>query len=312
MTRFVTLTLNPALDIATSVEQVVEAHKLRCAAPRVHPGGGGINVARVLRRFGQDVLAVATAGGPTGERLGALLAAEQVPAAWVSIAGETRESFTVCESSTEREFRFVLPGPSLSTAEWQGCLERIARLPSPAYLVASGSLPPGVPDDFYARLARLARQRGSRLVLDASGPPLQAALAEGVWAVKPSLRELREVTGQPLDTLPGQLQAARDLVASGRAQVIGLSLGPYGALMVSAATAVSAPALHVPVAGTVGAGDSFLAGWLAAWEAGESLQEVLRTAVAAASAALLSPGTSLCDPTRVAALRGQVVVETHL
>ncbi len=311
MPRFLTLTLNPALDIATTVDRVVDAHKLRCSAPNAHPGGGGINVARVLRRFDADVLAVATAGGPTGERLGALLAREQVRAAWIPIAQATRESFTVSESSTGREFRFVLPGPTLSAPEWQACLQRIGEMPPPAYLVASGSLPPGVPDDFYARLAYLARQRGIRMVLDASGPPLQAALAEGVWGVKPSLRELRQLTGQPLDTLPDQLQAARGLVASGRAQVIGLSLGPRGALMVSASEAASAPALDVPVASTVGAGDSFLAGWLAAWEAGHGLQDALKTAVAAASAALLSPGTALCDPGQVANLRGRVVVQAH-
>ena len=175
--RFLTLTPNPAVDLSTSVDEIVESHKLRCAAPDVHPGGGGVNVARVLHRLGADVLALHTAGGPSGERLARLLAQEQVPARALPIAGETRESFTVRETSSGREFRFVLPGPAVTEPEWQSWLEAVRALPHmPAYVVASGGLPPGTPDDFYARLARLVRERGSRLVIDSAGPPLAAAL----------------------------------------------------------------------------------------------------------------------------------------
>ncbi len=310
MARFVTVTLNPALDLSTAVDEIVDAHKLRCETPQVHPGGGGINVARVLYRLGADVLTISTAGGTTGERLSALVRAEGLHAAWISIAGDTRESFNVRERRTGREYRFVLPGPSLAATEWQGCLDRVRDLTSaPAYLVASGSLPPGVPSDFHARLARIARIRGSKMVIDAGGEALQAALAEGVWAIKPSLRELQDLTGRPLDTLSQRLDAARDLIARGRTELVALSLGPAGALAVSAQQAVQAPALKVPVVGTVGAGDSFVAGWLWGWDRYGHLDGALREAMAASAAALLRPGTDLARVKDLERLRPQVQLE---
>jgi 6-phosphofructokinase 2 len=227
----------------------------------------------------------------------------------VAVSGETRENFTVAESTTGREFRFVLPGPTLHEAEWQACLDRIERLPVRAdYLIASGSLPPGVPQDFYARLARWARRSGSRLVLDTSGAPLAAALAEGVWGIKPSLRELRDLTGERLETLPEQAAAARALVVRGQAEMVALSLGPQGALLANARQTLSAAALKVQPVGTVGAGDSFLAGWIAEWATHEDPVRALQMAMAAASAALLAPGTALSDPQQIARLLPQVEV----
>jgi 6-phosphofructokinase 2 len=310
MSRFVTLTLNPALDLSTAVDQVVDAHKLRCDEPRMHPGGGGVNVARVLARLGADVLAVATAGGATGERLTGLATAEGLRGAWIPIAGETRENFTVLERSTGRELRFVLPGPRLAASEWQACLDRIAALPSrPDYLIASGSLPPGVPADFYGRLARWARRAGSRLLVDASGEALASALAEGVWAIKPSLRELQGLSGRPLVSLEDQWEAARLLVERGQAQQVALSLGPEGALAVSHEGASRARALQVPVAGTVGAGDSFVAGWVWGWDREGTLSAALREAMAASAAALLAPGTRLALAKDIERLRPDVAID---
>lgn len=310
MPRFVTLTLNPALDLSTRVDRVVDAHKMRCEAARVHPGGGGINVARVLRRLGADVLAIGTTGGPTGERLGALLAQEQVRSAWVRISGDTRESFTVREASSGKEFRFVLPGPVMAEAEWQACLDRLEELPTPAYLVASGSLPPGVPPDFYARIARWASGRGACLVLDASGEALAAALEEGVWGIKPSLRELEQLTGARLPGLHEQLQAARELLGKARTRYVALSRGPDGAVLVGADRALQAQALQVPVAGTVGAGDSFLAGWIWGWDRTGDLSQALQTAIAASAAALQRPGTRLAEAADIERLRPQVTVKS--
>ncbi|HSV34850.1 MAG TPA: 1-phosphofructokinase family hexose kinase [Ramlibacter sp.] len=310
MTGVLTLTPNPALDLSTSTEKVMDAHKLRCEAPRFHPGGGGINVARVLHRLGERCLAVYPAGGATGERLSQLLEAEQVPAHCVAIAGETRESFSVRETATGREYRFVLPGPTLAPAEWQACLDFVQDLAMPPrHIVASGSLPPGVPVDFYARLAQVAHAQGSLLVLDASGPPLAAALEEGVYLVKPSLRELRELTGEPLEHEAQWLAAARGLVQHGQARLAALSLGERGALLVSATMALRAPAIAVPVASTIGAGDSFTAGLVLALSRGQDLQEALRTAMAASAAALLVPGTALCQPADVERLRAQVRID---
>jgi 6-phosphofructokinase 2 len=309
MPAILTVTLNPALDVWTSTARVEPTHKLRCSAAQMHPGGGGINVARVLQRLGADCLALYAAGGETGNVLRSMLAKEQVPGHCIAIAGETRESFTAHETSTGRDFRFVLPGPELAAGEWHACLEFVlSYTPVPRFIVASGSLAPGVPVDFYARLARIARSRGARFVLDASGPALAAALAEGVYLVKPSLGELRQLSGAPLETEAQWRAAAGRLVDEGRAQIVALSLGEQGALLVSKEGALRAPAVSVTVSSTVGAGDSFLGGLVHALDRGETLKDALRRAAAAGAAALLSEGTALCRAEDVEALRGSVVI----
>jgi 6-phosphofructokinase 2 len=289
-----TVTLNPSIDISAVTEKVTPEHKLRCSDVRRDAGGGAINVARALHRFGADCRALYPAGGVLGRLLRTLLDAEGVAGIAFEIASETRESFTVLERSSGREFRFALAGPQLAPAEWQAALERIRDLgEAPAYLVASGSLPPGVPDDFYARLARFARERGSRMVLDTSGPALAAALEEGVYLFKPNLRELRELTGQPLEDQSAWSEAAAELVSSGKAEVVALSLGHRGALLAAQGLRLRAAAIPVRIASTVGAGDSFLAAMVWRLAAGAGLEEAFRYAVAGGTAALLAPGTSL-------------------
>jgi 6-phosphofructokinase 2 len=303
-----TLTLNPAVDITTTVERVVPVHKLRCAQPLVHPGGGGVNVARVAARLGADVVALHAAGGPAGDQLSRLLAAEHVAAEAIAIAGTTRENFTVRDAASGEEYRFVLPGPALSDPEWQACAMRCAALGGQTrYVVASGSLPPGVPADFYAQLASRLGGR-SRLVLDSSGPALEAALAQGVYAFKPSLRELRQLTGDALETAAQQLQACRRLVHAGRATWVALSLGSAGAMLVTAQEAWGAGGLAVPVKSTIGAGDSFVAGLVCALLREATPEQALREAMAASSAAVQSSGTALCDAAMVEAMRQRVEV----
>lgn len=309
MPQFVTFTPNPALDVSTSVDHLVDAHKLRCEAPRMHPGGGGINVARVLHRLGANVLAVYPAGGPNGERLHKLLQLEGVLDGRLPLAQETRESFTVHEDSTGREYRFVLPGPTLRPTEWQACLTRLKSL-SPDWIISSGSLPPGVPVDGHAQVAQVARQLGARMVVDSSGPALTAALREGVWLFKPSLRELSELTGKRLDTRDAQRHAAQALIAQGQTRMVALSLGAQGAMLVTADQCLQADALQVPVAGSVGAGDSFLAGLVWALEREDELPQALATAVAAGAAAVMVPGTALCQSQDILRLREQVQVRS--
>ena len=309
MTDILTLTMNPALDIASSTERVLPTHKLRCSDEQEHPGGGGINVARVVHRLGGDCAAIFPSGGFTGELMCRLLDEEGVIGMPVGIAGETRESFSVRESSTGQQFRFVLAGPELSEPEWQHCLDRVFTPGmAPRYLVASGSLPPGVPDDFYVRLIRLLKPQGVKVVLDSSGPALAAALEEGVYLVKPSLRELRELVKQPLETKVQWLSAAAQLVAQGKAQIVVLSLGAGGAWLISAEGKCFAPALHVPVLGSIGAGDSFVGAMVWALSRGLPLRDAFRYGVAAGSAALLSAGTGLCQPKDVERLHDEVIL----
>ncbi|HEY6930915.1 MAG TPA: 1-phosphofructokinase family hexose kinase [Thermoanaerobaculia bacterium] len=295
MAEIVTLTLNPAIDESTSVDHVVSDRKLRCRAARFEPGGGGINVSRAIRRLGGESLAIYPAGGPAGTLLYSLLENEGIVQRPVEIEAWTRENVNVNEESTGRQFRFVFPGPALSQKDWARCRNEIESLsPPPAFLVASGSLPPGVPDDFYARLARWARRSRTRLVLDASGPALAQALEEGVFLVKPSLREFQAVTGLADAEESHLREEAGRLVAAGRCEAIVLSLGGAGILLVTARDAERIVPPAVPAQSTVGAGDTLLAGIVLRLWMGQPLAEAARFGVAAAAASVMRPGTELC------------------
>ncbi|ANB77730.1 phosphofructokinase (plasmid) [Paraburkholderia phytofirmans OLGA172] len=307
MTEIVTVTLNPAVDVATSVEQIIDTRKLRCSAAQRDPGGGGINVARVVQRLGGDCVALYLHGGATGQVLQQLLDAEHVASQGVEITGETRENFSVHETSTGREYRFVMPGPTVAEGDLQRCIDQINALGAPPrYLVMSGSLPPGAPVDSYARIARSTCAPGTRVVLDTSGPALAAALDAGVWLVKPSLNELRSLTGQPLDSEPEWLAAAEEIVRDGRAQIVALTLGERGAVLVTAERFLRAMGLPVQVSSSIGAGDSFVAAMVWALHRDASLDEAFHYGVAAASATLLSAGTALCKRADVERLYREV------
>src|SRR5271169_3619171 len=184
MAAIVTLTMNPALDIATSTERVEPAHKLRCSEPRYDPGGGGINVARAVHALGGDAVAVFPIGGPAGEMIRHKLEQEGVAHHPIAIKGFTRESLAVEERETGKQFRFILPGPEISERDQERCLDELALLaPTAAYIVASGSLPLGVSDDFYARVTALAKSLGKRVVLDTSGSALKQA-GGGIYMLK--------------------------------------------------------------------------------------------------------------------------------
>ncbi len=294
MTAIVTLTMNPALDIATATDIVVPAEKLRCAAPRYDPGGGGINVARAAHLLGDDALAVFPIGGLSGEMLCRLLDEEGVPRAAVPIAGMTRESLAVVERQSGKQFRFLLPGPTLTEHDQQRCLDELAsRLKGARFLVASGSLPPGPPVDFYARVGALARPWGARFVLDPSGPALEAGDGD-VFLLKTSLGELEELSGIRLPSTQDQEIAARRLIARGRAEILVLSLGAKGALLATASEMRHFDAIKVDGVGSVGAGDSMVAGIVSGLARGWSLVEAIKFGLAAGAAALLRPGTELC------------------
>jgi 6-phosphofructokinase 2 len=294
MTGIVTFTPNPALDISTSVEQVMPTHKMRCVAPRHDPGGGGINVARVVRRLGGDVTAVYPRGGLTGELFDRLVDGESIARRTVDIAGETRQDFAVHEDASGLQFRFVLPGPVLAEHEWRACLDTLAACTGHAdFVVASGSLPPGAPFDFYGRASLIVTSSGGKFLVDTSGPALKAALAEGVWLAKPSLRELCDVVGESLDDEADWIRACAGLVKDRRAEIVALTLGHRGALLVARDCALRAEPPPITPLSSVGAGDSFLGAMVWGLAAGFDLAGALRLGVAAGSSAVLNPGTEL-------------------
>jgi 6-phosphofructokinase 2 len=296
MTSIATLTLNPTIDVAYAVERVSHTSKIRADEENVCPGGGGINVARVLARLGSEVNCHYLSGGAVGIAFDGLVEQHGLACTRIAIANETRIALAVFERSTGKEYRFVPHGPEVAEREWRECLERIgdARW---ACFVASGSLPPGVPAEFYARAAAIMRKRGIPMVLDSSGEALRQALAAGgLLLVKPSLGELRRLVGRDVKTPEEIGDAALAIVAAGQAELVAVTLGHRGALLASGEGTLHLPAIEIEARSAVGAGDSFLAAMVHALGEGRPPAEAFRYGMAAGAAAVLTPGTALAYP----------------
>lgn len=307
MKPIVTLTLNPSIDGAAEAESVRPTHKIRTSNERYDPGGGGINVARVVAELGRPALPVYLAGGATGALLDQLLAARGFTPLRIAIADNTRISHAVFERSSGLEYRFVPQGPRVDAEEWRHCLETLEALDFD-HLVASGSRPPGLPEDCYAAVARLAASKGARLVLDTSGPALAAAMAGGaVYLAKPSLGEFQALTGLTLDGPAAAAEAARRFVTDHDVDMLAVTLGHGGAILATEAGTRHLAPPKVPVRSATGAGDSFLGGMVWALAEGRSAEDAFIVGVAAGTAAVLTPGTELCrrdDVWRMAAMLG--------
>lgn len=295
MSRIVTLTLNPSIDTSSSVQQVVAERKLRCSVPRHEPGGGGINVSRAIHRLGGESIALYPAGGTFGVLLQNLLIQEGLQHRPFQIEGSTRENFAILEELSGQQYRFGMPGPMLQEEEWKRFLEMLSALePKPGYIVASGSLPPEGPKNFFARVAEIAKEEGARLVVDTFGEALRWAIRAGVYLVKPNLRELQILAGTEIDEESHLEAAAQELVESGKSEVVVVSLGAAGALLVSKEGKELIRSPHVPIRSKVGAGDSMVGGIVMNLARGRSLREAVCFGVAAGAAAVMTAGTELC------------------
>lgn len=290
--KIVTLTLNPALDKSTEVERMAPESKLRCSALRYDAGGGGINVSKGVARLGGQSVAVFPAGGMNGQRLRSLLDQAGIETDVLETQEETRESYAVRETSTNHQFRFTPPGAPLTVDEAERCLARVGQL-KPDWLVASGSLPPGLPETYYERVAVFAKQIGAKLILDTSGPALQAAADEGLYLLKPNLAELSALAGVNKLEMNQVDDAAMDIIAKGMCEVVIVSLGPRGALLVTRNGFEHIPAPTVEKRTTVGAGDSMVAGMVWALSQRKPLREMAQWGVACGTAATMGAGTEL-------------------
>ncbi|MBK1660337.1 1-phosphofructokinase family hexose kinase [Paracraurococcus ruber] len=303
--RIVTLTLNPTVDIEADADQVRPTRKTRTRNERFDPGGGGVNVSRVLQVLGGETLAILLTGGLSGALLEQMLDAQGVPRLCLPIAGDTRMSLTVNDQATKNEFRFVPEGPVVTEPEWRAALAAVEAAEGD-WIVGSGSLPRGVPEDFYVRLAALAARQGRRFVLDTSGPPLQAAIGHGLALIKPSRGEFETLVGRSLGTPRALNEAALQLVQAGGAALVAVSLGQEGALLAEPGGVLRLRALDVPALGAVGAGDSFLAAMVLKLSQGAPPREAFAWGMACGAAAVMRPGTAHPRKEDVEALRRQI------
>ncbi|MFN4080373.1 MAG: 1-phosphofructokinase family hexose kinase [Saprospiraceae bacterium] len=288
----VTLTLNPAIDQSAEAAAIAPDIKIRCEALRSEAGGGGINVSKALKRLDTDSTAVFPSGGGNGPLFNQLLQDLAIRTAPVPMAGSLRENLSVTDRHSGMQYRFILPSPTLSRAEADACLEQIRAL-KPSILVASGSLPDGLPADFYREVAECARQLEARFVLDTSGKALREGLASGAYLIKPNLAELSALAGVDQLEINQVDDAALELVRKGYCEVMVVSLGPQGALLVTADHFEHIPAPMVKPVSTIGAGDSMVAGMVWGMSQGMSLSQMAAFGVACGSAATITPGSEL-------------------
>jgi 6-phosphofructokinase 2 len=290
--KILTLTVSPAIDKSTSFAGLVAEQKIRCETPHFDAGGGGINVSKAIARLGGHSLAVFTAGGASGELLQELVHKEGVDFRVIKTSSQTRENFIAVDTTTNAQYRFGMPGPVITQPESEEILKTIEAA-RPDFLVASGSLSPGMGDDFYEKVAAVSGRIGSRLIIDTSGVPLEKAVEAGVFLLKPNVGELAKLVKTESLEINEVDEAAREIIGNGKCEIVVVSLGPQGAVLVTKDRCEHIPAPPVQKKSTVGAGDSMVGGMVWALAEGKNLAEMLRWGVACGSAATMNEGTQL-------------------
>jgi 6-phosphofructokinase 2 len=292
--RLLTLTPNPALDVWLTTPRFTPGAKLRTSHPRIDPGGGGINVSRVVRRLGGETCALYAAGGRTGDALAEALGREDVHAQRCTIEAETRENISVRETETGKVLRFVTPGPELGAEERDDLLDLLSRnIAGSSLVIGSGSLPGGAGDRFWAEAALRCGQGGARFVLD-SHDAVVPALEEGVFCFRENRDAIEKIAGRDIGWPHGAADWAEEQVGAGAARIVVVTEGDKGAVLVSRDMRILQPPPKVTPESEVGAGDSFVGGFCLALAQGRGQDEALCRAVATAAATLLTEGTELC------------------
>ncbi len=294
MENIITITLNPSIDKSTTVHALVPEKKMRCSSPKFEPGGGGVNVSRALKKLGCSSTAVFLAGGYSGKFYESLLQKEGIETLVIPISAHTRENLIVLDEAANLQYRFGMPGPAVHENEWRECLKILRSNSGYEYVVISGSNAPGTPLDFYSEAAKIAKEKNAKLIIDTSEDALKHALNTGVFLVKPNMGELSSLTGAKELDAGCVVDSARKIINKGNCEVMIVSMGASGAMLVTAKEKYHEAAPAVKSKSTVGAGDSMLAGIIIALQKKWPWKNVLRYGVAAGTAATMNSGTELC------------------
>ena len=295
MSKIYTITFNPCIDKTTSVPALIPEKKLKCTVPKFEPGGGGINVARAIKKLGGEATAIYPVGGYTGKFFTQLLIQEGINTIEIETLNHTRENLIVLDVSTNLQYRFGMPGQMQNEKEWQQFLNLVEEIKDAAFIVASGSLAPGIPTDIFGRIAEIAKRKKVKLVVDTSGEALKHVAAKGVYLLKPNLAELASLVDEEEIELENVTSVARRIIYDGGAEIIVVSMGPAGAKLITRDESYHMLAPPVKIRSTVGAGDSMVAGIVFCLEKNKPLIEALQYGVACGTAAIMNPGTELCN-----------------
>lgn len=294
MANIITVTFSPAIDKSTTVPLLIPEKKLNCTAPIYEPGGGGINVARAIKRLGGDATAIYLAGGHSGKFFTNLLNKEKIKTIAIKTRGLTRENIVVKEISTNKQFRFGMPGDHVSEKEWKNCVSALMQVENVEYIVLSGSLPPGIPKEIFERIAGIAHIKDAKLIVDTSGLALKYAVEAGTYLIKPNLKELSMLVGKDIVSLEQVESASKEIISKNRCEIVVTSLGADGAILITKEISFRITPPRVAVQSTVGAGDSMLAGIILSLSNGKSVIESIQYGVACGTAATMNQGTELC------------------
>jgi 6-phosphofructokinase 2 len=294
MPSVITVTFSPCIDKSTSVPALLPEKKLICAAPKLEPGGGGINIARALKKLGEDAIAIFPSGGYTGKYFNHLLEMEEITSVIIESNNETRENIIVFDEAGNNQYRFGMPGTGVTENEWKKCMHAAEQIDDIEFIIASGSLPPGVPVNIYAQLAKIAKNKNAKFIVDTSADALKYAVGGGVYMLKPNLGELSFLAGKN-EIQPGEVsRIAKDIIAKGKCEVMVVSMGANGAMLVTDKIAEIFIPPAVKRKSTVGAGDSMVAGIVFYLLQGKELLQSVQYGVACGTAATLNAGTELC------------------
>lgn len=307
MTRIVTVTFSPCIDKSTSIPALAAEKKLRCTTPKLEPGGGGINVARVIHKLGGEVLAIFPSGGYTGKYFNHLLEKENIPFTVIETENETRENIIVFDESTGNQYRFGMPGTALQETEWKQCLQVIEEMENIEFIVASGSLPPGVPSNIFSLLAKIAQTKNAKFIADTSGDALREAATTGVYLLKPNLSELAFLAGETTIDITQVETVAKKILHQYPVEILVVSAGSEGAMLLTKNETYKVAAPPVQRKSTVGAGDSMVAGIIYSLSQRSTLKAALQFGVACGTAATINPGTELCKPSDAAMLYEKIL-----
>lgn len=306
MSDIITVTLNPCVDFATSVDEIVPELKLRCDEPHIDPGGGGINVSRAIKMLGGRSTALIAIGGQSGARLLELLTVEGIAAVAFQGPGETRQSISVTDGQSNDQYRFVLPGPVWGDDDLPRALNSLDQaVGTDTLVILSGSQPPGVAKNFPAIVADHLSDRGARIVVDTSGEALHNLVEtphKPLEVLRMDDAEAEDLAGRAHPTREDSADFAQSLVERGVAKVVIVARGADGSVLASKDGRWHTVSPPVEVISKVGAGDSFVGAFAHAYSTGQGLGECLAMGVAAASAAVMTEATRLCDPETVADL----------
>ena len=292
--KVVTLTINPALDKSAKIDEMTPFDKLECYDITYHPGGGGVNISRVLHRLAVESHCLFPYGGKTGEHLVELLQEQNVQVISTPISNLTRENFAVFNTETKLQYRFGMPTNPFSEDELAP-LEALINehVDTNDIFVISGSLPKGLPTDYYSKIIQNLTAKGIKVIVDTSGPVFNEVLKNELFLIKPNQKELARLAGKESLNKAAQEAFAMQLVTNKTAQYVVVSLGKDGAFMAhkNGIEYVSAPVISVN--STIGAGDSMVAGLIYAITQNETPKNMLRWGVACGVSATLSEGSDL-------------------